>query len=192
MGRKYKRMNKKAHQNQKLWAEGCRETILAPHIEPYADALARSAVCEHDYLCRVLNEYHQLIPWNLPDDEEPLLPLPAYDPRPMAPEEFLTDEEALRKSQMISRKNKAIQHWLKYRVCKLNKRLIPHMDPEKNPWMALLVKLSGTQRPPVKAHQPFQQFMHECYASAIKPLIDDKLYALRPQGNFAVKNDAAF
>src|ERR1700683_2862475 len=106
MGRKYKRMNKRDRQNQKLWAEGCREAILAPHIEPYADALARSAVSERDYLHRVLNEYHQLIPWNLPGDEEPPLPLLTYDPRAVAPEEFLTAEEALNKSRSIACKNK--------------------------------------------------------------------------------------
>lgn len=104
--RKHKRMAKKDRQNQKLWAEGCREDILAPHIEPYADALKRSYVAERDYMRRIQNEYHQLIPWDLPDDEEPLLPLPEYDPHLQAVEEELTAEEAECKSKTIAKKNK--------------------------------------------------------------------------------------
>jgi hypothetical protein len=106
MGQKYKHMNKKDRQNQKLWAEGCRKAILAPHIEPYADALACSAVSELDYLHQVLNKYHQLIPWDLLDNEEPTLPVPAYDHHAIAPEETLTNKEALRKSKCIAHKNK--------------------------------------------------------------------------------------
>ena len=66
------------------------------------------------------------------------------------------------------------------------------MDPNKNPWMVLLIKLSRIQCPPVKAHQPFQQFMHKHYSSAVKPFVDAKLYALRAQGDFTTKNNAAF
>lgn len=107
MGRRsFQRMRKADRKNQKLWAEGVRETILAPHIEPYADALARSLVAERDYLQRVYNEYHQLIPWRLSDDEEPTLPLPEYDPKAQMIDEGLTDGEASLKAVTMGQKNK--------------------------------------------------------------------------------------
>lgn len=102
----FKRMKKRDRRSQKLWAEGCREEILAPHVAPYADALARSHVAERDYIRRVQNEYHQLIPWRLADDDEPPLPLPAYDPNFIAEPEVLTEEESINKSHTISRRNK--------------------------------------------------------------------------------------
>jgi hypothetical protein len=104
----YKRMKMGDRESRKLWAEGCREGILAPHVEPYADALARSCVAERDYIRRVQNEYHQLIPWELPDDEEPPLPLPEYDPKVIMMAEELTAEESEHKSKVVARKNKVI------------------------------------------------------------------------------------
>jgi hypothetical protein len=104
--RSYRRMEKKDRESRKLWAEGCREGILSPHIEPYADALARSCVAERDYIQRVQNEYHQLIPWQLPDDKEPPLPLPEYDLKIILVED-LTAEESERKSKVVACKNKA-------------------------------------------------------------------------------------
>lgn len=83
-----------------------REGILAPHIEPYSEALSCSLVAECDYLQRVYNKYHQLIPWHLSDDEEPDLPLPAYDPKCMAEAEDLDPEEAQLKATTIASKNK--------------------------------------------------------------------------------------
>src|ERR1700733_12449302 len=83
MARKRKdsrRMAKVDRQNRKLWAEGCRESILEPHIAPYTDALERGWQHERTYLATVFNHYHALIPWRLPDYEEPPLPLPVYDP----------------------------------------------------------------------------------------------------------------
>lgn len=104
--RKYKRMDKATRANAKLWAEGCREEILAPHVALYADALSRSWVAERDYLLLVQNEYHQLISWRLPDDEEPALPLPVYNLSGVSPVEILTDEEQQLKSKTIGQKNK--------------------------------------------------------------------------------------
>lgn len=100
-------MAKSERANMKLWAEGAREDILTPHIEPYADALAQSCVAERTYLKRVQNEYHQRIgDWRLPDDEEPVLPLPDYDSRFIPPVEELSAEDSLLKSTLISNKNK--------------------------------------------------------------------------------------
>lgn len=103
--RRHKHLEKKERQTSRLWAEGARETILAPHVEPYADALARSWVHERDYVAQVQNHYHQVISWRLPDDEEPALPLPAYDPRLIAPQEDLSEEEKKLKSGIIARRN---------------------------------------------------------------------------------------
>lgn len=103
---KFKRRMKKAERaTSKMWAEGCRESILLPHIEPYADAAARSFVAERDYVRGVQNEYHQRIPWRLPDDEEPPLPLADYDPNLITPIEVLTAEEQTLKSKTIAKKN---------------------------------------------------------------------------------------
>jgi hypothetical protein len=65
------------------------------------------------------------------------------------------------------------------------------MDPENNPWMSLLAKLAGFQRPPTKARQPIQQFMHECYKSVIKAHVEEELSSLRAIGDMR-KNDASF
>lgn len=104
-GKKLRRMEKSERANCKLWAEGCREGILSPHIAPYADTSALSFVAERDYLRHVQNEYHQLIDWRLPDDEEPPLPLPIYDPNKPQVVEHLTDEEQDLKSKTIAKKN---------------------------------------------------------------------------------------
>lgn len=103
---KYQRKTKADRLSLKLWAEGCREDLLTPHIGPYADALARSHVSERDYIARVEDEYHQCIPWRLPDDQEPALPLPQYDPHLVAPFEDLSLEEQQLKSETIARRNR--------------------------------------------------------------------------------------
>lgn len=104
----YKQMKKRDRESRKLWAEGCQEGILAPHVKPYADALVLSCVTERDYIRRVQNEYHQLIPWELPDDKELPLPLPEYDPKVIMMAEELTAEESEHKSKVVTRKNKVI------------------------------------------------------------------------------------
>ena len=184
---KYQQMCKTDCKNQKLWAEGIQEDILHPHIEPYADALAHSHITEHDYLQQVYNEYHQLIPWWLNDDKEPNLLLPTYDPKAMDSEVDLSAEDALLKARTIAKKNKvrwqlvvelvlvadiskkAIRWWLEYCVCCINKNHKPSMDPEKNPYAALLAKLSGIDPPKKKVRQGHQQFMHEC-SDILQPL----------------------
>lgn len=194
MARKYKRMSKSECVNLKLWAEGARKQILAPHIEPYVDALAQSCVAERAYLKRVQNEYHQSIGnWRLPDDEEPALPLPDYDPKLLAPVEELSVEDSRLKSTVISKKNKvislffssllslsngsprnlqAIQCWLKYCAHKLQSQYAPTMDPIKNPYAALLAKLSGIKPPPIHAQQGWQQMMHERYKEDVAPAVE--------------------
>lgn len=54
----------------------------------------------------------------------------------------------------------SIHRWLKYRVRKLTSNTT-EMNPEKNPYAALLAKLSGVMPPPIRARQGWQQLMHE-------------------------------
>ena len=194
-----------------MWAEGCREDILAPHIEPYADAVGHSFVAERDYIRRVQNEYHQLIDWRLPDDEEPPLPLPVYEPYRIPVFENLTEEEQILKSRTIAKKNEvsyvfhwrkhsnsctpqSIRRWLRYRVKKL--RLAGRasdMDVTKNPYAALLGQLSGIPPAPIRARQGWQQLMKERYPDVVAPAVaaawEEKVKSgLKPKD----KNDAAF
>lgn len=122
--RKYKRIPKKERRNQKLWAEGCRETILLPHVEKYADSMRFGWTAERDYFNRICNEYHTLIHWRLSDDEEPDLPLPIYDINAPPLVEELTAEEQVTRGNRIREKNKVscffslqFLHLLSRRVC---------------------------------------------------------------------------
>jgi hypothetical protein len=96
---------KRDRRNLKLWAEGARESVLKPHIEPYADALARGWRAERDYLREVCNEFHARISWRLEDHEEPELPLVEYDKYARQEEEELDEEETIMKRQRIESMN---------------------------------------------------------------------------------------
>jgi hypothetical protein len=102
------RMAKEDRQNRKLWAEGCRQTILEPHIAPYTDALERGWQHERTYLTKVFNHYHALIPWRLPDHEEPPLPLPEYDPLAIPAVEDLSAEELTQQAKVYKVRNEVI------------------------------------------------------------------------------------
>lgn len=91
--RAYKRKAKEERKNNKMWAEGAREDLMAPHVPAYADALARGWRAERDYLQKVCNEYHARISWRLKDSEEPELPLPPYNPLAPPEIETLSEEE---------------------------------------------------------------------------------------------------
>jgi hypothetical protein len=95
--RSWARKSKELWKNNKLWAEGAREDLLRPHIEPYADVLERGWRAERDYLQKVCNEYHARISWRLADAEEPVLPLEPYDPfAPPAVEDLSPEERTAR------------------------------------------------------------------------------------------------
>ncbi|KAJ7580974.1 hypothetical protein C8J56DRAFT_1056972 [Mycena floridula] len=104
MPRKYKRVPKSQCQSSKLWAEGIRETVLAPHLEVITDAMARGH-----------------IPWSLEDHEEPTLPLPAFDPNAPPVPETLTGDELKAKRKRIDFSNGRIKRWYKYRIKRLRK-----------------------------------------------------------------------
>ncbi|KAJ7618253.1 hypothetical protein DFH06DRAFT_1012065 [Mycena polygramma] len=192
MGRK--RIPKENRQNLKMWAEGARESVLRPHIEPYTDALNRKWRDEREYLQSVCNEFHARISWRLKDHEEPELPLPEYDPRAPAPVEDLDEDELQEKRARVQVLNKRIQRWLKYRARRLNKTLRTKLDPRNDPWAILLAKLSGLHSPP-KARQAFQQFMHENYQSDIADVVAERWAEQQADGsNLQTKKspDASF
>ncbi|KAJ7026093.1 hypothetical protein C8F04DRAFT_1268565 [Mycena alexandri] len=189
-----KKIAKKNRKNLRLWAEGARESILKPHLEPYADALDRNWRSERDYLQSVCNEFHARISWRLEDHEEPELPLPEYDPKKVVVEEELDDAEEAQKSARIVLLDKRIRRWLKYRVRRLRKQLHSRLDAHTDPWSVLVGKLAGLTAPP-KARQAYQQFMHEEYAERIAPVVAERWAAATGAGsNVQTKKtpDAAF
>src|ERR1700761_7647613 len=114
--RVWKRKAKVDRKNLKLWAEGSRESILRPHLEPYSAALALNWRAERDYRQLVCNEFHARISWRLADHEEPNTPLPDYDPLAPPEEEELSDEERQQKHERIKELNKAsVSHQLRDR-----------------------------------------------------------------------------
>ncbi|KAJ7040189.1 hypothetical protein C8F04DRAFT_1178284 [Mycena alexandri] len=155
-----KRIAKAERKNLRLWAEGVRESILKPHIEPYGDALERGWRAEREYLQRICNEFHAKISWELQDHEEPDLPLVAYDPLAPVDDKESVNAQVVAKRERITLLNKRIRNWFKYRVRKLRKFLHSKLDPRKDPWAILLAKLSNFHVPP-KARQAYQEYFHE-------------------------------
>ncbi|KAJ7149899.1 hypothetical protein C8R43DRAFT_1128380 [Mycena crocata] len=51
------RVPKEKRQNLKNWAEGARETVLLPHVEPYADAVEKGWRAERDYFARRIRRW---------------------------------------------------------------------------------------------------------------------------------------
>ncbi|KAJ7507413.1 hypothetical protein B0H11DRAFT_2218261 [Mycena galericulata] len=168
-----KRILKENRRNLRLWAEGARETVLKPHVEPYADALDRGWRAERDYFKKICNEFHARISWKLQDHEEPELPLPEFDPSQVLEEDEMDDEEEAAQRARTEMLDKRIRRWLKYRVRRLRKEVGTRLDPRKNPWTVLLAHLSGHKKPP-KARQAYQQFMHEEFEEKIAPEVKKK------------------
>ncbi|KAJ7050891.1 hypothetical protein C8F01DRAFT_1263591 [Mycena amicta] len=137
-------MAKKERKNLKFWAEGLREELLTPHIEPYMDALALSWRAERDYRAKVCNEYHARISWRLADDEEPEALLD-WDPLAPPVEEHLTEEEERAKWERIELLN-AISG--KYT------RSQPSFD---SPFMRLFAVMKVMQKP-TRTLAPWQEF----------------------------------
>ncbi|KAJ7847078.1 hypothetical protein B0H13DRAFT_2362630 [Mycena leptocephala] len=164
--RKRKRVPKKERQNLRLWAEGIRETLLTPHIDPYIEALRKDWREERNYVAKVCREYHARISWRVEDHEEPD-ELPPFDPEALIPTEKLSEEEEAARSARVDVLNKRIRRWLKYRA---------------HPWAVLLAQLSGVKSPP-KARQAYQQFMHEEYTSKIQPVIETQWAASSGDGS---------
>lgn len=102
-------MPKEERKNQKLWADGLREDLLMTHFTDYCRA--RDSGSRRDcqlVMSKILHHYHAMIPWRLPDHEEPPRPLPQYDPSVVLPEEEdILEEDATRKALYMQAKEKA-------------------------------------------------------------------------------------
>ncbi|KAJ7881950.1 hypothetical protein B0H13DRAFT_2344883 [Mycena leptocephala] len=171
------RIPKESRKNLRLWAEGARETILAPHLDDYAKALDQGWQHERKYLKKVCREFHARVNWRVQDHEEP--ELGEWDPSAPVVAETLTDEEEKARGRRVKELNKRIRRWFTYRIRKLYKhRISSGLDPSKNPFAVLLAKLSGVTAPP-KARQAYQQFMHESYAEKIAPVVAERWSRLR-------------
>ena len=85
----------------KAWATGARESVLAPYVEAYADALDLGWLSEWRYWDSVYKEYHARIDWRLKGHEEPALPLPTYDPNAIPIEEDLSPPDSIKKIERI-------------------------------------------------------------------------------------------
>ncbi|KAJ7614713.1 hypothetical protein DFH06DRAFT_1146232 [Mycena polygramma] len=179
-----KKIPKENRKSLRLWAEGARESVLAPHIETYADALDRGTNrrSEREALKSICNEFHARISWRLADHEEPDLPLPDYDPTKIVEQEELSEEDETEKRARIAVLNVRIRRWLKYRVRRLRKQSQRKLDPTKDPWSVFLAKLSGVSVPP-KARQAYQQFMHEEYEEKVAPVVIDRWASTAPSGS---------
>jgi hypothetical protein len=105
--RERRRVPKEERKNLRLWAEGAREEILAPHIDAYATALNQGWQPERKFLKTVCNEFHARVSWNLPDHEEPVLE--EWDPAVILPPEQLSEEDEKRKRARIKELN-AVSH----------------------------------------------------------------------------------
>lgn len=91
--------------NDKNWAEGVREDVLTPYLEEYSIALGRNWAAERACLAKVQNHYHAVIPWRLSHKEEPLLPLPAYNPLSPPVVEDLTPEDTKLRATRYKKEN---------------------------------------------------------------------------------------
>ncbi|KAJ7164588.1 hypothetical protein C8R43DRAFT_946404 [Mycena crocata] len=177
------RVAKDKRRNLRNWAEGARETVLAPHIEPYADAVEKGWRAERDYFALVCNKYHARINWELEDHEEPNLPLAPFDPHErLAKPQSLGEEEEARRDAKIEVLNLRIRRWLKYRVKRLRKHVRTRIDSRRDPWAILLAKLAGVNVPP-KARQAYQQFMRKVYTEEIEPVIGERWAATAAAGS---------
>ncbi|KAJ7615091.1 hypothetical protein DFH06DRAFT_1343945 [Mycena polygramma] len=190
--RKRARVPKSKRRNLKMWAEGARESILAPHIEPYADSMERGWRYEREYFQQICNEFHARIDWRLEDHEEPVLPLEKFDPKAPLPDlEKLPEAEETRRQQRTDQLNARIRRWFKYRVKRLRRHVRTKVNSSKDPWSVFLAKLSGITAPP-KARQGFQQFMREMYQKAdndIEELVKEK-WAATPSDGASVATSA--
>ncbi|KAJ7896577.1 hypothetical protein B0H13DRAFT_2338310 [Mycena leptocephala] len=172
-----KRIPKQQRKSLQLWAEGMRETILIPHIQPYASALASGWRTERDYLKKVLEDH---------EEPETLVP---FDPLARIPEEQLWRKTRLQMLRVDGLNKVGTRDHARYclmlsnfqahsSMAKVSPRSLRKQhkqvaDPTKDPWAVLVAKLSGVKCPP-KARQAYQQFMREAYATDIEPEVKKK------------------
>ncbi|KAJ7878393.1 hypothetical protein B0H14DRAFT_3435666 [Mycena olivaceomarginata] len=183
--RTHARIPKSERKNLRLWAEDTREGILSPYLLDYGAAMDRGSVAERKMLKKICREYHARIHWTVPDHEEPVLC--EWNPQaPILPETLPEDQEATKLAR-VKLLNARIQRWFRYRIRRTQKyRRMSGLDPLKDPYARIVVKLSGLQAPP-KARQAYQQFMHESYEQLCAPVIEKK-WAEKIRTNPALRN----
>jgi hypothetical protein len=102
--RERQRVPKEKKRNLRLWAQGVRETILAPHLDDYGAALDKGWRQERKYWKQVCKEYHARIHWRTEDHEEPILT--DWDPAAVVPKETLSLEDEELKNAHVKLLNK--------------------------------------------------------------------------------------
>ncbi|KAJ7055151.1 hypothetical protein C8F01DRAFT_1259171 [Mycena amicta] len=158
----------------KGWARGVREDkVLKKHIEPYRRARQMGTRDAEDYLQMVCNEYCYRIPYDLPDGEEPSLPLREWTPTtPPGDNSNLSSKERKKKESWIVWMMPRIKRWLDYRsqggthaTAATGKKLDPN-----DPINIMLFQIANTL-PAHRARQGWQQFWHE----EVKTTIEDEV-----------------
>ncbi|KAJ8469907.1 hypothetical protein ONZ45_g16732 [Pleurotus djamor] len=157
---KRKRVPKARRRNAKMWAEGYREdVVLGPKVKDFIVAYDQGRSAEAQFLRAVFHEYHARIDWRLADHEDPPLPEKEYNPEEEQEEEELSDASEQRRGEHYLKTNRRIRRWFKYRMDKEKTSVTRSLDPDKNPYAKLLLKLTGLSAPP-KARQAFQEYQH--------------------------------
>ncbi|KAJ7056519.1 hypothetical protein C8F01DRAFT_1257188 [Mycena amicta] len=148
----------------KGWAHGVREDeILKKHIEPYRLARQMGMRDADNYLQMVVNEFCYRISYNLPDGEEPPLPLREWTPTtPPDDDSLLSKQERKQKAAWIVWMMPRIKRWLDYHA-QAGTHTTPatgkKLDPT-DPINIMLFQIADTL-PPNRARQGWQQFWHE-------------------------------
>ncbi|KAJ7059327.1 hypothetical protein C8F01DRAFT_1255024 [Mycena amicta] len=154
--------------NQKNWA-------LKPKFAAFQAARRNGTVALRTFFASVKNEFFAKIPWDLPDHVEPELPLPEYDPKvvPMNDDEDMLPEEREGKAKKIAEIGGRIEQYYKNRdhtkVQPAKAAAAKTKSFNVQAWLA--ATMFGVD-PPKRARQPYQQLMHESYATDVAPLVN--------------------
>ena len=93
--RERKRVAREDRKNLRGWADGARETVLAPHLDDYTAALDKGWRAERSYLKKVCLEFHARVDWRTGDYEEPVIK--EWDAAALVVTETLSEEDEKRK-----------------------------------------------------------------------------------------------
>lgn len=89
------------------WADGWRDTgFLRPYVSRYADAMQRGLQQELALLDGIYRQYAVKVHWTIPDSEEPPFPVNEWREDVEMPVEDLTDEEMIKKREVVEARKK--------------------------------------------------------------------------------------
>ncbi|KAL1724732.1 hypothetical protein EV714DRAFT_240490 [Schizophyllum commune] len=154
-------MDKGDRKNKKLWAVGAREAILLPHLAKFTEELAKSSKHAKEYRIKVCHEFNVKIPYDLPDEIEPKMPLPEYNPANPPPLPPLSEEEEKVRAEALCIRDKRIHDWLTYRARKVIPATAKGSTDTSNAFAMYMMNLTGISGAPKKARQGWQQYQHE-------------------------------